>query len=452
MSGNLRRLMTNDQYLLQSKIGKGKTAKVFKAVVVATGESVAIKIINLTSLSRSIDKAPELVDREIDILKRTKHKYINELLDEFRETHNNEEFVYLVLELCDETLSRYLKKQPGDRLSEPKALHLMKQIASAFFFIRTKGIIHRDIKPDNILLKKEGELRTIKISDFGLAREIEDNDLSNTCCGTPLYMAPEIRGGRYSHNADLYSIGALLYQMVCGRVPFTAANATELYRTVDSKPVTFPHDLTVSTECEDLIRMLLKKDPSKRLTWQEFFVHPWFKGEDFTLNSPKPLSSLSNPVLRMPKRSPFIEPHEAVTHSYFYNACLEISRIAKQQGTSESLSIYIKCAQNLKGYIEYLNSCSMNSLETAQDLKLCKQFFLDLLEKITKLTDSGAQLSTQSPDNIIFKHAMKTGQRAAEKELLGLYQKSLELYSTTIFLLKYLNRRSCDTMDRTVRN
>jgi len=263
--------MSNKKYLIEAKIGKGKTAQVYKAVVKETGEPVAIKRIELTRISAQCTNAPALVAREIEILKQAKHKYINELYDDFEEEHNGEKFVFLVLELCDQTLAEYLDKQPASRFTEKKALPLMKQIANAFYYIRSKSIIHRDIKPDNLLVKNERGIVTIKISDFGMARELDD-DLSTTYCGTPLYMAPEVAyGGAYSHNADLYSLGVLFYRMLCGVVPFNGTSLPSLIHTLKTKPVTFPYDLRLSPECEALIRSLLEKEPAKRITWEAFF-------------------------------------------------------------------------------------------------------------------------------------------------------------------------------------
>merc|ERR1711879_147495 len=118
---------------------------------------------------------------------------------------------------------------------------------------------------------------------------------------------------------------------------------------------------------------------------------------------------------------------------------------------SESLNLYLKCAQDVKNYIGYLSRRD-SSLDTAQDLKNCKELFHELFAKVKKLTEAGVTTSPNPPDNIIFKYAMKIGEQAASKELIHLYEKSYSLYYTSICLLKYLKRRPCDTIDPTLLN
>lgn len=110
-------------------------------------------------------------------------------------------------------------------------------------------MIHRDLKPHNLLLSEPGENAVLKIADFGFARALEENKMAETLCGTPLYMAPEVlKGEHYGAKADLWSVGAILYEMVCGEPPFTASTHVMLLQKIESKPVAFPKDVHLSDD------------------------------------------------------------------------------------------------------------------------------------------------------------------------------------------------------------
>lgn len=138
-------------------------------------------------------------------------------------------------------------------------------------------MIHRDLKPSNILLASTAEQTTLKLADFGYARVLGETDLASTSCGTPLYMAPEVFLNRpYDYKADLWSVGCILYEMVCGKVPFNAQNQVQLFEKIKQfKTIDFPPSTTVSEDCLDLVRKLLRRDPIHRMTFSQFFWHPF---------------------------------------------------------------------------------------------------------------------------------------------------------------------------------
>lgn len=164
------------------------------------------------------------------------------------------------------TLSSYIKKKRDlnelGGMHEPLVRHLLAQLSSALQALRDRNIIHRDLKPQNILLLPPDQhpqcnchrlsqqlgcehatsWPLIKLSDFGFARQLEQQDLADTLCGSPLYMAPEVLDHRrYNSKADLWSIGVLLYEMICGTLPFQARNAIELLHLIKSSTgITFP--------------------------------------------------------------------------------------------------------------------------------------------------------------------------------------------------------------------
>lgn len=187
---------------------------------------------------------------------------------------------------------------PGGGLNEVIVRHFLKQLASALSFLRSKQLIHRDLKPQNLLLsppnyspqpddEEEMEntdklvgivnLPVLKVADFGFARELQVSSLAETLCGSPLYMAPEIlRYEKYDAKADLWSLGTVLFEMIAGRPPFRAANHVELLRKIEegNDRISFPSRCVASDSIKDLIYGLLKRSPVERMSFAQFFNHP----------------------------------------------------------------------------------------------------------------------------------------------------------------------------------
>jgi serine/threonine protein kinase len=179
-------------------------------------------------------------------------------------------------------------------------------LAEAFKYLHKQKILHRDIKPQNILFK-DASKKTIKITDFGFSKYYyEDTGMLETLCGSPMYMAPEILfHQKYNVKTDLWSIGIILYEMVYRRFPYQAKNTVELIKEVKRYDIKFP-TTTVNAECLDLMKKLLVKDPILRMDWQEFFKHPWISpncesDQDFDI-IPEANSKLAYPMI--PKSKP----------------------------------------------------------------------------------------------------------------------------------------------------
>jgi serine/threonine protein kinase len=185
------------------------------------------------------------------------------------------EYIYMILEYCDGgDFSEYLK---GNRLSEDVARLFLRQLAAGLKFLHSRNIIHRDLKPQNLLLSfSDNRKPVLKIADFGFARFIEPQSVANTLCGSPLYMAPEILLCQpYDAKADLWSVGAILYEMLTGSPPFNVKTHIELVKILVTTKVRFPKHLRVSSECRDLLQGLLKKNRDDRISWDDFFCHPF---------------------------------------------------------------------------------------------------------------------------------------------------------------------------------
>ncbi|KAF3780284.1 Serine/threonine-protein kinase [Nymphaea thermarum] len=148
--------------------------------------------------------------------------------------------------------------------------------ASGLSILREHNIIHRDLKPQNLLLSSNDNHAVLKIADFGFARPLQPRDLAETLCGSPLYMAPEIMQLlKYDAKADLWSVGAILFQLVTGKTPFSGNNQEQLRQNIiKSNGLRFPPDSrNLSAACVDLCQKLLRCNPVERLTFEEFFNH-----------------------------------------------------------------------------------------------------------------------------------------------------------------------------------
>ncbi|KAK5719848.1 Serine/threonine-protein kinase [Elasticomyces elasticus] len=305
------------------EIGKGSFAAVYLAQDRTSKAYAAIKAVQMTKLTK---KLKENLESEVNILKSLQHPHIVALFS----CVETPTYIYLVMEYCQlSDLSQFLKKRhnlatlpetsdifrkypnpPAGGLHEVVVRHFMKQIASALEYLRNRNLIHRDIKPQNLLLnpapivmaKQKSEhlpliasehslvaaaglesLPSIKIADFGFARHLPSASLAETLCGSPLYMAPEIlRYEKYDARADLWSTGTVIYELVTGKPPFRAQNHVDLLRKIERANDLIPFDnknLTVSRGMKDVIRKLLKKSPLDRISYEEFFTDPVITGD-----------------------------------------------------------------------------------------------------------------------------------------------------------------------------
>ncbi|XP_071700734.1 serine/threonine-protein kinase ATG1c-like isoform X2 [Rutidosis leptorrhynchoides] len=259
-------------YVVGKQLGSGSFSVVWHARHMVHGTEVAIKEIQTGKLNKKLE---ESLMSEIDILRNINHPNIIRLHDMIKEPGK----IYLVLEFCrGGDLSVFIHKRHG-RIPKSTSVHFMQQLAAGLKVLRDNQIIHRDLKPQNLLLLTNEDNSMLKIADFGFARSLQPRGLAETLCGSPLYMAPEIMQlHKYDAKADLWSVGAILFQLVTGRTPFTGNNQIQLLQNImKSTELQFPLDVKdLSPECVDLCRKLLRQNPVERLTFDEFFTHPFF--------------------------------------------------------------------------------------------------------------------------------------------------------------------------------
>ena len=208
------------------------------------------------------------------------------------EYFNNEDNFTIIMELCDNNLSQLLidkKEEDNSYFNSEEILEIMKQLNNTFKIMIENKIIHRDLKLENILIKKENGKNIIKLTDYGCSKRLKSlSNYGNTQgVGTIIYMAPEIlKGEEYNCQADLWSIGIIIYRLYFGKSPFTEINTQALINKIER----FGNKLIKKTEhkeLDDLIKRLLEKDASKRLKWDEYLNHSFFKDKDKNKNENK---------------------------------------------------------------------------------------------------------------------------------------------------------------------
>ena len=250
-------------YRIESPLGAGAMGQVYRAMQLSMNRAVAFKVL-----------APKLANN-----RKFRERFLREARAAGRLHHPNliavhdvgeaDGLMFFSMELVDGTTVGDLLHRHG-RIPESRALEICRQTLEALKFAHAAGVVHRDIKPDNIMVTKSG---MVKVADLGLARaeELEEGDASVTATntgavmGTPHYMAPEQGrdAHRVDHRADLYALGATLFHLVCGSPPFTGNSAMEVLVRSTNNPLKFPEP-GPSPAIRVFISRLMEKDPGRR--------------------------------------------------------------------------------------------------------------------------------------------------------------------------------------------
>jgi len=255
-------------YSNTDKIGKGTCSEVFKGYNKDSKIVAAIKIIDKDKLYQRNYQYIKHLKLEIKILTNLNHENIVKLY----EAIHNEKKIYLIFEYCGGgDLSIVIKKYK--KISEQQIKNWISQLASGLKFLRSKNLVHRDLKPQNLLLSTDDPLTAIiKIADFGMT--INENKMNKELlCGTPLYLAPEILNeNKYDIKSDLWSVGCILYELLTGRSIVKVSDYQQLLTQIN-QPIIMP--TTTTKESLNLLQRLLEPNIKRRITWEEFFSHPF---------------------------------------------------------------------------------------------------------------------------------------------------------------------------------
>ena len=244
-------------------LGQGKFGRVYLAREKQTKFVVALKAMSKSQLKKA--QFEHQLRREIEIQSHLRHPNILRMYGYFYDNAK----VYLILEFCVGG-ELYKKLQIEKKFDEKRSARMILQLANALNYCHSKKIIHRDVKPENLLLGKNGE---VKLADFGWSVHAPSSRRT-TMCGTLDYLPPEIvKHQQHDEKVDIWSLGILLFEFLCGYAPFEANSHELTYERIKAVDLVFPH--WVQEDARDLITKILVRKPTDRISLNGLKTHPW---------------------------------------------------------------------------------------------------------------------------------------------------------------------------------
>uniref|UniRef100_A0A0V0IQD4 non-specific serine/threonine protein kinase n=1 Tax=Solanum chacoense TaxID=4108 RepID=A0A0V0IQD4_SOLCH len=280
-------------YTIGKELGRGQFGVTHLCTQKQTSEQFACKTIAKRKLVNKEDI--EDVRREVQIMHHlTGQENIVQLKGAYEDKHS----VHLVMELCagGELFDRIIAK---GHYTERAAASLLRTIVQIVHTCHSMGVIHRDLKPENFLLLSKDENAPLKATDFGLSVFYKQGDVFKDIVGSAYYIAPEVLKRRYGPEVDIWSIGVMLYILLCGVPPFWAENENGIFSAILRGHVDFSSDPwpSISSGAKDLVRKMLTVDPRQRLTAMQVLNHSWIKEDGEAPDTP-----LDNAVLHRLKQ------------------------------------------------------------------------------------------------------------------------------------------------------
>jgi serine/threonine protein kinase len=456
------------QYELKTKLGKGTFGTVYLGKHIPSKNKIAVKMINREGLK---PEQQNRLEQEILCQRSVTSDYIVSLID-VQKTENN---FYLILEYCEGgDLGQFIKTHgPVD---EETTQRWMQNLAEGFKALKSKNIIHRDLKLQNILMSENSTKAVLKLADFGMSRFL-DNDLAQTWLGTPLYMAPEMFRNKegYDFKADIWSLGVVMYEMLTGEAPIRVQKREDIPLAQKNLKKWPPG---ISSTCSDLLSKLLTYNPKDRISFEELFIHPFINSNEEPSKPEEKTESVPQDDFELLDDNEtgndfiFLRPdiHPAVNLTEFISSTLKNEEICE---VIEKLAVKLKNSKELIGAFALFIKSSVilsDMVNKSKDLvdlhglaavsyplfferfeklkklfqdsraktdELCKEIenLLDEQKKNAKHEGSTKQLLAE---NLIFNYSITLCKEAAKDEYLRDYLKAGEKYKEAILLLDFL--------------
>ena len=276
----------NKVYKFKEVIGKGSFGIVrtgYRVKEISPHKIYAIKSIDKTKISQNVI---DNLEKEIDIISSLDHPNIAR----FYETFHDQRYFHIVTELCRGKELSKLLKQNGGKIKEKNCRIIIMKIIHAINYCHIHGVVHCDLKPDNIIFETPNEesendndnilnLLDLKLIDFGLSSRIKKNEKLNNTVGTSYFIAPEILSGEYDEKCDMWSIGVILYYILSGKFPFTGNSSSDIFEKIKNNEPIFKKNIfnDISPNAIDFIKKCLVKNPNERFSASECLLHPWLE-------------------------------------------------------------------------------------------------------------------------------------------------------------------------------
>uniref|UniRef100_A0A8C7TF77 non-specific serine/threonine protein kinase n=1 Tax=Oncorhynchus mykiss TaxID=8022 RepID=A0A8C7TF77_ONCMY len=266
--------ITDDYKVTSQVLGMGINGKVLEIFQKGSGDKYALKMLQDCAKAR----------REVELHWRASPcSHIVRIMDVYENLYQGKKCLLIVMECMDGgELFSHIQDRGNQAFTEREASDIMKSIGEAIQYLHAIDIAHRDIKPENLLYTSKRPDALLKLTDFGFAKEITTLNSLATPCYTPYYVAPEVLGPeKYDKSCDMWSLGVIMYILLCGYPPFYSnhglAISPGMKRRIRNGQYEFPNPewSDVSEEAKQLIRHLLKTEPTQRMSITEFMNHPW---------------------------------------------------------------------------------------------------------------------------------------------------------------------------------
>lgn len=291
---NKEGLVTINDYIMHQLLGKGSYGKV--KLCSSSGMQYAIKIYSKSLLKRKKDyvknafgrleasTALQAVVKELEIMKRLDHPNVirvHEILED-----ESSEKLYMVIDYCekgsimewDSESRRFWFPWTRSPLTSSDLRRIIIEIVTGLQYLHSINIVHRDIKPQNILLTSTG---SIKIADLGQAQDISDSDMLSSTVGTYYFFAPECCNTNIrtfsGKAADIWALGITIYALVYQKLPFWADSLLGIFEVIHNSEILYERNDLVTEDFEDLLRKILEKDPNKRISLGQILMHRWIR-------------------------------------------------------------------------------------------------------------------------------------------------------------------------------
>lgn len=311
-----------ERYLKGDFLGEGTFAKVFEVLDIRTLERRAVKVFDLNMIEKKVDieESKKMIAQEIKLLSSLDHRNVIKIVDVIK--FNSEQYSFveasedgkakpghkiicMFMEYCVSNVEQVIEGQADHRLPKWQALKYFRDLVEGVSYLHSRGVVHKDIKPQNMLVNIDD---TIKITDLGvchLAGPFETDICTNTY-GTYAYQAPELLAEESSFQGfkvDIWACGVVLYRMVTGEMPFDSTKLLDLIESIVNNKYRYNPIVAQDIFLDNLLSRILEKHPPKRISLEEIQTHPWY------------IQALvqNTPPVKMPSHKMYVDDYRSMT-------------------------------------------------------------------------------------------------------------------------------------------